>query len=142
VSASTHSACRQNNALAFVGLCTTQHWNAPVPRLIRLLPEALLNKTDSDVLPTSQIWEEVYTSKESVPDQLHLAWWAYPGGSNGCLTSDELEKALEQFLLQACHRVNFCIITTTMLNIEFFNLDRKCTIVGRSGDWLPLSEEN
>jgi hypothetical protein len=116
LSASTHNTYWQNNALTFVGLCTAQQWDAPVPNLFRLLAEALLNKTDSDILlPTSQIWEEVYVSKESVPDQLHLSWWAYPGGGNGCLTIDELEEAFEQFLLQVCHRAKFCIMTTTLI---------------------------
>jgi len=55
-------------------------------------------------------------SNESDSDQLHLAWWAYPGGGKGFFTIDELEEAFEQFLLQVCHSVNFCIRTTTVLN--------------------------
>ena len=125
LSASTHNPYRQNNALTFIGLCTAQHWNVPVPNLIYLLAGALPS-TDSDVLlVTSQIWEEVYL-KEFIPE-LHLAWWAYPGSGNGSLAFDELEEAFEQFLSQVCHRVKICIATTT-INVEFSKFDRKHTI--------------
>ena len=127
LSESSHNAYRQNNALTFVGLCTAQQWDVPVPDLFRLLAEAL-NKADLHLLlPTSQIWEEVYSLKESVLDQLHLAWWGYPGTGSGCLTIDEIEEAFEQFSLQVCHRVNFCIMTT-IINIGFSKHDRKKTI--------------
>jgi hypothetical protein len=122
----THNPYRQNNALAFVGLCSAQNLNVPVPNLIRLLAGALPS-TDSDVLPvTSQIWEEVYP-KERIPE-LHLAWWAYPGGSDGRLTFDELEEAFEQFLLQVRRMVNLGIRIST-INAEFSKHDRKHTIV-------------
>lgn len=100
----------------------------------------MLDKTVSDVLlPNSRIWEEVYPSKESESDQLHFAWWANPGDGNGCLAFDELEEAFEQFLLQVCHRVNFCITTTT-IDTASSRHDRKQTF-GQSKDWLSLSEE-
>lgn len=50
-------------------------------------------------------------SNESDLDQLHLAWWAYPGGGKGSCTFDELEEAFKQFLLQVCDSLNFCIRT-------------------------------
>jgi hypothetical protein len=78
---------------------------------------ASLGKTESYVLLTSQIWGVFYLSDEfdSFTDQLHLAWWAHPGGGNGRFTSDELNEAFRQYLLQVCHELPFVIKTTTML---------------------------
>ena len=94
----------QNNALTFLGLCTTQDCNVPVPNLIRLLAQTLPRKTGSCVLSTSQIWEEVYSFDELdlLTNQLYLAWWADPN-SQGCFTSDELDEAFEQYLLRVRH---------------------------------------
>ena len=99
----TYNAHRQNSALTYVGLCTTHNWNIPVPNLIRML--ALLGKTESHVLLTSQIWEVFYLSDtfDSFTNQLDLAWWAHPGDRNGRFTSDELNEAFEQYLLQVCY---------------------------------------
>ena len=108
LSASTHNARRKNNALTFVGLCTTQDWNVPVPDLIRLLAQALSSKTDSSVLSASQVWEELSSDKSDLTDQLNLAWWAHPGGGKGCFTFDELNEAFEQYLQKVCHRIDFC----------------------------------
>jgi hypothetical protein len=115
---------RQNNALIFVGLCGAQHWNVPVPDLIRLLAGVLPSTDSNDLLLTSQIWKGVVYPKESIPE-FHLAWWAYPGGS-GRLTFDELEEVFEQFLLQVCHTVNLGIGIST-IDTEFPEHDRMHT---------------
>ena len=107
-SSSTHNAQWQGIALTFVGLCTIQQWNVPVPHLIHLLAEVLLNKTDPDLSPTCQIWETVYLSNESAADQLPLAWWACPDGGKDCCTFDELEEAFERFLPAVCQRISAC----------------------------------
>ena len=104
LSASTDYVPRQNNALTFLGLCTTRDWNVTVPNLIRLLAQTLPGKTDSCILSTSQIWEEVYSFDELdfLADRLYLAWWVNPGGQ-GCFTFDELDEAFEKYLLHVCH---------------------------------------
>jgi len=89
-----------DSALTYVGLCATHNWTIPVPNLIRML--ALLDRTESYVLLTSQIWEVFYLSDEfdSFTNRLDLAWWAHPDGRNGRFTSDELNEAFGQFLVQ------------------------------------------
>ncbi len=80
---------------------------------------ALLGRAESYFLLTSQIWEVFYLSDEfdSFTDQLHSAWWANPGGRSDRFTSDELNEAFEQYLLQVCHELPFVIETTTMLSV-------------------------
>jgi hypothetical protein len=80
---------------------------------------ALLGRAESYTLLTSQIWEVFYLSDEfdSFTSQLRLAWWAHPGGRNGHFTSDELNKAFEQYLREVCHELPFVIEITTTLNV-------------------------
>jgi hypothetical protein len=94
---------------------------------------ALLGRTESYVLLTSQIWEVFYLSDEfdSFTDQLDLAWWAHPGGRNGRFTSDELNEAFGQYLLQVCHKLPV-IETTTTLSVG-------SSEHSRNRNWLPLS---
>lgn len=111
-SASTHNAHLQNSALTYVGLCATHGWNIAVPNLICMLARALLGETESYVLSTSRIWEVFYLLDEfdSFTNQFHLAWWTYPGRGNALFTSEELDEAFEQYLLQVCMSpINFCI---------------------------------
>lgn len=76
-----------------------------MPNLIRLLAQTLPRKTDSCILSTSQIWAEVYSSDEFdfLSDRLYLAWWAHPGGDQGCFTCDELDEAFEKYLPHVGH---------------------------------------
>lgn len=101
---------------------------------------ALLDKTESYVLLTSQIWEVFYLSDEldSFTDQLHSAWWAHPGGKNGRFTSDELNEAFGQYAQQVCHELPFTIETTTTLSVGSSEHIRNRKI-GRSEDWLLMS---
>jgi len=119
ISTSIDNVYWQNNALTFVGFCTTQDRNIPVPNLICLLAHAFSSKSNSHVLSTSQVWEEFYSSDEldSLTNQLHSAWWAHPGGGKGCFTYDELNEAFEQYLLQVCHELLFALETTTIVNV-------------------------
>jgi len=80
---------------------------------------ALLGTAEYYFLLTSQIWEVFYLSDEFDPftNQLHLAWWAQPGGRSHRFTSDELNEAFGQYLLQVCHESPFVVETTTTLSI-------------------------
>ena len=127
LSAFTHDACWQSNALAFVGLCTTQDWSIQVSNLICLLARALQSKTDFYILSTSQIWK-LYSSDQldTIANQLHLAWWAHPGCSRGCLTFDELNEAFEQYLQQVCYELLFALETTFIVLIGSSKPGRSC----------------
>jgi hypothetical protein len=139
ISTSIDNACRQNNALTFVGFCTSQDRNVTVPNLICLLAHAFSSKSDSYVLSSSQLWEEFYSSDEldSLTNRLHSAWWAHAGGGKGCFTDDELNEAFEQYLLQVCHESLFALETTTIVNVVSTEHDRNRTI-RQSQDQPPL----
>jgi hypothetical protein len=128
LSASAHNSRRQNNALAFVGLCSTQDWSIQISNLICLLARALLSKTDFYVLSTSQVWK-IYSSDalDALTDQLHLAWWTHPGCGKSCFTFDELNEAFEQYLQQVVVTNHFFAIQITIvLNLGPSKPGRSC----------------
>jgi len=141
ISTSIDNARPQDNALTFVGFCTTQDRNIPVPNLICLLAHAFSSKAYSYLLSTSQIWEECYSSDEliSLTNRLHSAWWAHPGSGKGFFTDDELNKAFEQYLILVCHKSLSALETTTIPNVGSSEQGRYRT-VGRSEDRPPLSK--
>ena len=86
----------------------------------------LLSKKTEWTLSTDEIWKALDDSdvlSNYFRDQLHLAWWAHPGGGKACFTADEIDEAFDQYIL-VCRRLDFSLRNAYSIHVVGSEYDR------------------